>query len=105
MRSKRFDGPLVVLESDTDPGDMGEPREFWSDEDKATVLVVPSAHCWPHGLGAFDGDEEPLLAKVREGWAAVGNGWAVFAPTPREVRGKYKSAQALHAEIRARADQ
>ena len=45
-REKRYDGPVIVAESPADPGDMGEPREFWSDEDKATVLIVPSPDFW-----------------------------------------------------------
>lgn len=42
-----FKRRVLVVESDTDPGDMGEPRVFWSDEDRATVLVVPSPRLWP----------------------------------------------------------
>jgi len=53
-RTKRYDGPVVIVESYTDPGDMGEPREFWSDEDKADVLVVPTPSLWVHSSGARD---------------------------------------------------
>ena len=60
-RTKRFDGPVVIVESYTDPGDMGEPREFWSDDDKADVLVVPMPSLWVHGLAAFD---EPIIGEA-----------------------------------------
>ena len=42
----RLDGPVILIQSDTDPGDMGEPREFWDDDAKATCIVVPSFDLW-----------------------------------------------------------
>jgi hypothetical protein len=43
-RSKRFDGPVVIIQSLDDPGDMGEPREWI--EDGVTHVVVPAWECW-----------------------------------------------------------
>lgn len=43
---RRYDGPIVLIEADHDPGDMGEPREFWDDDLKATCVVVPSLDFW-----------------------------------------------------------
>ena len=39
-RERRYDGPVVIIESNDDPGDMGEPREFAADG--VDYLVVPS---------------------------------------------------------------
>jgi hypothetical protein len=40
----RFDGPVVIAISETDPGDMGEPRSFTSDG--VTYLTVPPSKAW-----------------------------------------------------------
>jgi hypothetical protein len=45
-------GPVVIVQTDSDPGDMGEPRIIT--EDGATVVFVPSFSYWP-------GDEPPSL--------------------------------------------
>jgi hypothetical protein len=40
----RLDGPIEIAQSDTDPGDMGEPRVFESDG--VTYVTVPSFTFW-----------------------------------------------------------
>jgi hypothetical protein len=47
-------------------------------------------------------DDEPVMVKIMDGWAAVGHGWAVFATLEGDARYKYAEAQKLHAEIAAR---
>ena len=44
-REQHYKGPLVVIQSLDDPGDMGEPRE-WT-ENGVDYLVVPAWECWP----------------------------------------------------------
>ena len=44
MRELRLDGPVVIGESDTDPGDMGEPRQFVADG--VTYVTVPPVEAW-----------------------------------------------------------
>ena len=46
----RFDGPVVIAISESDPGDMGELRTFTSDG--VTYLTVPptKAWCWAEDL-------------------------------------------------------
>lgn len=49
-------GPVVIVQSDTDPGDIGEPRMVESDGE--TIVIVPSFDLWlgsPAALGE-DGD-------------------------------------------------
>ena len=36
--------------------------------------------------------EEPQLVKVRVGWAAVGDGWAVYASTRKEAERLFRAA-------------
>jgi hypothetical protein len=43
----RLDGPVVIGQSLTDPGDMGEPRIVT--EDGVTMVTVPSFDLWPGG--------------------------------------------------------
>lgn len=38
-------GPVVVVQCDTDPGDMGEPRVVRDDGE--TIVFVPSFELWP----------------------------------------------------------
>ena len=38
-------GPVVIVQCDTDPGDMGEPRIVWADDE--CVVFVPSFSLWP----------------------------------------------------------
>lgn len=42
------------------------------------------------------------LERVREGWAAIGDGWAVFAPTEDEAKDRFAEAERKHREIDAR---
>lgn len=46
--------------------------------------------------------EQPRLMKIKNGWAAIGDGWAVHAPTKEAALVKYKEAERHHAEIEAR---
>lgn len=47
---------------------------------------------------------EPRLLEVREGWAAVGEGWAVFAPSRQGAIEQFRFAEKRHAEIEGRPD-
>lgn len=53
-----LEGKVVIVQADTDPGDMGEPRTV-KDGD-TTVVVVPSFNLWPK-----EGVPLNLLALVR----------------------------------------
>lgn len=58
----RRNGPVKIIQSDTDPGDWGEPREW--DTDGVTYIVVPSFALWaspPAGL-----DVERLTKAIRD---------------------------------------
>lgn len=43
--------------------------------------------------------EQPTLTQIKNGWAAIGDGWAVHAPTKDEALRKYESAERRHEEI------
>ena len=43
-RTINFETPVCIIQSDDDPGDMGEPRQ-WSDE-RVTYVVVPPWEAW-----------------------------------------------------------
>lgn len=45
---------------------------------------------------------EPRLVPVKQGWAAVGDGWAVVGATRDEARKRFNAAEERHAELRAR---
>lgn len=45
---------------------------------------------------------EPDIRSIKNGWAAVGNGWAVFAQSRTEAIEKYREAEQTHAELAAR---
>ena len=47
---------------------------------------------------------EPRLVPVKEGWAAVGDGWAIFAPSRADAGRRFEEAQRKHREIESRAD-
>jgi len=38
-------GPVVIVQTPTDPGDMGEPRVITADGE--TIVFVPSFDLWP----------------------------------------------------------
>ena len=42
---------------------------------------------------------EPKLVKIKSGWAAHGNGWAVHAPTKDEVIKKYHERKKFYIEL------
>lgn len=44
----------------------------------------------------------PVLIRIKNGWAARGEGWAVHAPTREEAIRKYEEAERRHKEIDAR---
>jgi hypothetical protein len=44
---------------------------------------------------------EPRLVPVKQGWAAVGDGWAVVGATRGEARKLFSAAEEKHAELRA----
>ena len=71
----RLDGPVILIQSVTDPGDIGEPREFWDDDEKATCVVVPSFDLWrtnPRSLRPIRGrliQGEPGVHDDQPGWS------------------------------------
>lgn len=54
--------------------------------------------CYDGGLGM----EQPKLAKIKSGWAALGNGWAVHGRTQEEALERFSQAQVRHSEIAKR---
>jgi hypothetical protein len=44
----------------------------------------------------------PHLTPIKNGWAAVGHGWAVFAPSRAEALDRYQEAERKHQELRER---
>ena len=47
---------------------------------------------------------EIRFVAIKNGWAAVGDGWAVFGATKEEAEEKYHSAEVVHAKIMARGE-
>lgn len=45
---------------------------------------------------------EPQITQIKNGWAAVGDGWAVFGRSPEEARVRFADAERQHAIIRSR---
>ena len=45
---------------------------------------------------------EPVLAPIKSGWAALGDGWAVHGRTREEAVRKYEEAKQRHRDIDAR---
>ena len=45
---------------------------------------------------------EPKLTKIKNGWAAVGDSWAVFGATQEEALKKFADAEERHKEIARR---
>jgi hypothetical protein len=43
------------------------------------------------------------LVQVKGGWAAIGDGWAVFAPTKEEAAQRFAEAERKHREIDERS--
>jgi hypothetical protein len=44
------------------------------------------------------GLEQPKLVKVWVGWAAVGDGWAVYAPTMQEAIRRFHAADQVSGD-------
>jgi hypothetical protein len=42
---------------------------------------------------------DPILTEIKNGWAALGKGWAVHGRTKEEALQKYYEAEAKHHEI------
>jgi hypothetical protein len=42
---------------------------------------------------------DPILSEIKNGWAALGHGWAVHGRTKEEALQKYYEAEAKHREI------
>lgn len=42
---------------------------------------------------------EARLTPIKDGWAAVGHGWAVFGETRGEALERYRDAEAEHAKL------
>jgi hypothetical protein len=42
---------------------------------------------------------DPILTEIKNGWAALGDGWAVHGRTKEEAIQKYYEAEARHREI------
>jgi hypothetical protein len=47
----------------------------------------------------------PHITRIKNGWAAVGHGWAVFGASREEALGRYAEAETKHAELRQRTTQ
>ena len=47
---------------------------------------------------------EARIVQVARGWAAVGQGWAVIAPTRNEAQEKFQAAEENHRLIMERPD-
>ncbi len=47
---------------------------------------------------------ELALQPIKNGWSAVGNGWAVHGSSPDEARRKFDEALKRHAMIEGRPD-
>lgn len=47
-------------------------------------------------------NEEPRMVPVKVGWAAVGDGWAVFAESRTDAALQYRKAEQKHREIAVR---
>lgn len=47
---------------------------------------------------------KPTLTKIKSGWAARGDGWAVHAPTQEEALKLYEEAERRHEVIMKRED-
>lgn len=45
---------------------------------------------------------QPTVVSVRAGWAAVGDGWAVIAPTRKDAMAAFAAAIRKHEELAAR---
>lgn len=48
--------------------------------------------------------QAPRIERVKGGWAAYGDGWAVTGSTPEEARERFDAALLRHREILARPD-
>ena len=46
--------------------------------------------------------DQPKLERIKNGWAAVGNGWAVHGRTEEEALELFRQAQDRHARIAER---
>lgn len=40
-----------------------------------------------------EADQYPIVEEIKAGWAAIGEGWAVHAPTKEEVIEKYRERE------------
>lgn len=67
MTERRIDGPVILVQTATDPGDIGEPRSIWDDEEKAEVVFVPSFDLWPSERQA--GLDVPTIEELRHALA------------------------------------
>ena len=45
---------------------------------------------------------KPKLRRIKGGWAALGDGWAVFAPTREEAQWMFYERLAEHVEMMER---
>lgn len=44
----------------------------------------------------------PIIRKIKGGWAAHGNGWAVHAPTKEEAVAKYNERIGFYEDLKNR---
>jgi hypothetical protein len=58
-------GPVVIVQCDTDPGDMGEPRIVHADDE--TIVFVPSFSLWPQPEDTRTADPGGLRAALVKG--------------------------------------
>lgn len=43
--------------------------------------------------------EQPRIERIKNGWAAIGNGWAVHGATQEEALEKFRQAEQRHRKI------
>ena len=48
---------------------------------------------------------EPRVKQIKQGWMALGDGWAVEGTTEREAREHFREAERRHQEIDAKRGQ
>src|SRR5689334_16006348 len=65
VQELRLDGPVVIVQSLTDPGDIGEPRVF--EADGVTYVTVPSLDHWRAEL--FHGHHPACAYTIEGDWS------------------------------------
>lgn len=102
-----LDGPVVITESDIDPGDLGEPRVV--SEDGTTFVVVPPwrprpmEQAWQHmALSVLDTYGIEATTSSITFWPATLTyetyGWTVRVEIPKPRTGRYQRHWRIYAD-------